>query len=212
MHRADTGSRGLTLVEIMIVVAVSSLLLSGAWRIVSQSMNTYTRSLQDIRLTQGARVTMRMMIQDLQRVSTGAAQQHVRGNNEQRVSPNGEVVDADSLTLRTWPAASEAAPLLRLSMPGLNQQVRYFLEPTTPHGPLRLQRAVSSAGDSTTKHVALLHEQVHALNVRYFDGSVWHDEWQQAGLPQAIELALIFQEGRRPSRSYRFVTIVPCEA
>jgi len=212
MHMSYPESRGLTLIEIMIVVAVSTLLLGGAWRIVLQSMDTYKRGLHDIRLTQGARATMRMMIQDLQRVSTGAAQQHVRGTNEQRVPPNGEIVDADSLTLVALTEAQQSALPMSVSMPGLNQQVRYFLEPNTPHGALRLQRAVATAGAGTAERITLLHEQVQALNVRYFDGSTWHDEWQQTGLPQAIELVLTFQGGQRPVRSYRFATIIPLDA
>lgn len=212
MHMSYAESRGLTLIEIMIVVAVSSLLLGGAWRILFQSMDTYKRGLHDIRLTQGARATMRMMIQDLQRVSTGAAQRHIRGTNDQRVPPNGEIVDADSLTLVTLPEAQQSLRLMSVSMPGLNQRVRYFLEPTTPHGPLRLQRAVATTGEGTAERITLLHEHVRALNFRYFDGSAWYDEWQQTGLPQAIELVLTFQGGQRPARSYRFATIVPFDA
>jgi type II secretion system protein J len=212
MHTSYAGSRGLTLIEIMIVVAVSSLLLGGAWRIFFQSTDTYKRGLHDIRLTQGARATMRMLIRDVQRVSTGASQRHIHGTNDQRVPPNGEIVDTDSLTLVTLPEAPQSSHPISVSMPGLNQRVRYFLEPTTLHGPLRLQRAVATPGGGTAERITLLHEHVRALNFRYFDGSAWHDEWQQTELPQAIELVLTFQEGQRPVRSYRFATTVPFDA
>lgn len=211
MHTPYAGSRGLTLIEIMIVVAVSSLLLGGAWRILAQSLDIYQRGLHHVRLTQGARAAMRMMIQDLQRVSTGAAQRHVHGTNDQRVPPNGEVVDADALTLETLPAAQTSSPSVSVSIPGLNQRVRYFLEPTTPHGPLRLQRAVAIAGEGTAERITSLYEHVQALNCRYFDGDAWHNEWQQAGLPKAIELVLTFQDRQHPVRSYRFATIVPLD-
>jgi hypothetical protein len=93
----------------------------------------------------------------------------------------------------------------------LNQRVRYFLEPTTPHGPLRLQRAVAISGEGTAERITSLYEHVRALNCRYFDGNAWHDAWQQAGLPKAIEFVLTFQDRQHPVRSYRFATIVPLD-
>jgi prepilin-type N-terminal cleavage/methylation domain-containing protein len=87
MRRWRAGSRGLTIIEIMAVIAVSSLLLGGAWQLVNQSMHAYKQGLHDIRLAQGARATMRIMIHDLQRVSAGAAQRRMSGTNDQRVPP-----------------------------------------------------------------------------------------------------------------------------
>ena len=67
MRKFMSTPRGLTLIEIMGALAVSSLLVSAVWNLFHGSMQSYQRGLQDVRMTQRARTVLTLMTRDIQR-------------------------------------------------------------------------------------------------------------------------------------------------
>jgi len=58
----------------------------------------------------------------------------------------------------------------------------------------------------------VVHTQMQAFSMRYFDGQTWYAEWQRAELPQAVEVTLIVQsDGGAQARASRFATLVTAD-
>ena len=67
MRKFRGTPRGLTLIEIMGALAVSTLLLSGVWDLFQAGMQSYHRGLQDVRMAQQAPALLTLMTRDIQR-------------------------------------------------------------------------------------------------------------------------------------------------
>jgi type II secretion system protein J len=206
--RRVVAPSGLTLIEVMVVLVVSSLLLGGAWQLFHSSMHAYQRGLQDVRLAQGARAVLTMMTRDLQRAFAAALPHGIQGANDHDVSAAG-AVEVDRLELITVPSERTSTAQGQATGMGTAQRVRYFLAPVAAMGPLVLQRAVAAADGSTTARLIPLDERLRELHLRYFDGQTWYDEWQHPALPHALEIVMVFQHRGRHARPYRFTTVVP---
>ena len=59
MRQFLSTPRGLTILEILGVIVISSILLSGAWQLFQGGMQSYHRGLQDVRMVQGARILVK---------------------------------------------------------------------------------------------------------------------------------------------------------
>jgi prepilin-type N-terminal cleavage/methylation domain-containing protein len=188
--------RGLTLVEVMAVLAVSGLLLTGIWRVYHDSMRAYQRGLQDTRSTRGARTVLRLLTRDIQQALAAAVPHGIQGTNHQ-YSPTA---DADRLELMTVTHPASDA-----------QSIRYLLEPAAGDGTLALKRAVITRGNQATERMMPLSERLASLNLRYFDGQQWYDAWQRAALPKALEVTVVFQPSGREPRTSHFTTMVTAE-
>src|SRR5437879_5654777 len=70
---------GLTLIEIMGSLAVSTILLSGVWNLFQGGMQSYHRGLQDVRMTQQARALLTLMTRDIQRAMAAQAPYGIHG-------------------------------------------------------------------------------------------------------------------------------------
>ena len=191
-HFVDT-SRGLTLVELMIVLAVSGLLLGGTWQLYHSSLQACRHGLQEVRIALGARTVLRLMSRDIQNAFASAVPYGIQGAH----LPHTSAANAGRLALTTT-----ADPL-----PGL-QTIQYYLEPTAGEGHLALKRALLSGEDRTIQRVMPLSERLYGLHVRYFDGQIWHDAWQRADLPRALEVTVLFQNTVRLAQVHRFTTTV----
>jgi prepilin-type N-terminal cleavage/methylation domain-containing protein len=191
-HFVDT-SRGLTLIELMIVLAVSGLLLGGTWQLYHSSLQAYRHGLQEVRMALGARTVLRLMSRDIQNALASAVPYGVQGAH----LPHTRAANADRLALTATADPS----------PGL-QTIQYYLEPTAGAGYLTLKRALLSGEDRTIQRVMPLNERLYGFNVRYFDGRTWHDAWQRADLPRALEITVLFQNTGPAAQVHSFTTMV----
>ena len=194
-HFVDTP-RGLTLIELMIVLAVSGLLLGGTWQLYHSSLQAYRHGLQEVRIALGARTVLRLMTRDVQNALASAVPYGVQGSH----LPHTSAAHADRLAL----TATADPP------PGL-QTIQYYLEPTAGEGHRTLKRALLSGEDRTIQRVMPLNERLYGFNVRYFDGQIWYDSWQRADLPRALEITVLFQNTGSTSQVHRFTTMVVLE-
>ena len=208
MRKFRGTPRGLTLIEIMGALAVSTLLLSGVWDLFQAGMQSYHRGLQDVRMAQQARALLTLMTRDIQRAMAAQAPYGIHGTL-QHAAQADEVRRVDLLVMLTAPPPAALSQGSQHS--GELQRVRYVFTPLPTGKTLALQRAVVAASGTQTEHFMLVHEQVQECSLRYFDGQTWADEWQQAKLPRALELTIVVQSGGRQSRTYRFAALVTAD-
>jgi type II secretion system protein J len=207
MRRLADWQSGFTLVEVMTVLAVSGLLLGGMWQFYHSSLYAYRRGLQEVRLTQGARTVLRLMTRDIQKALATAAPQSIQDTQQPRVLTG----DAERLEFIT--VVSPVSGILSQPAPdaGVPQRVRYVLEAASADGTRILKRAVIALGSHTTERLIPLGEGVQELHFRYFDGQTWHETWQQATPPRALEITVAFQSRGGEVRTHRFSTMVTAD-
>jgi prepilin-type N-terminal cleavage/methylation domain-containing protein len=195
MRHSVNTQRGLTLVELMLVLAVSGLLLGGMWRLYHSSLLAYRSGWQEVRLALGARTVLRHMTHDVQNALASAVPYGIQGSNVPTTA-----ADTDRLTLTT------------IAYPTPTQQtIRYYLEPASREGTLVLKRALMTTENRSIQRVMSLSEHLSRLNVHYFDGKMWYDTWQRADLPRALEITIMFQNSGRKTSEHRFTTTIIME-
>jgi len=200
--------RGVTLIEIMGALAVSTLLLGGVWNLFQGGMQAYRRGLQEVRMTQRTRALLTLMTRDIHRAMAAHVPYGIHGTPQPAAQAN-DTRRADRLELLTAPPPTG---LKQSAQPGAElRRVRYIFTALPTDTALTLQRAVAATGGKQTERFVLLHEQVQAFHLRYFDGQTWSDEWQRAELPRALEITMVVQSGGRQSRPYRFATLVTAD-
>lgn len=212
MRRVVSTARGLTLIEVMGALAISGLLLSGAWHLFHGAVQAYQRGLQEVRLTQKARALLTLVTRDIQRAMATRAPYGIRGAPQQTAQAEGER-HADHLVMI-------AAPLpLQDAQPGAAgqrgraepQRIRYILTALPDGKTLAMQRATATLSGNQAERFMLVHEQVQAFFLRYFDGQSWSHEWQQMELPRALEVTIVLQSGGPQPRTYHFATLVTAD-
>jgi general secretion pathway protein J len=209
MRQFVSPQRGLTILEIMGVLAISTILLSGAWQLFQGGMRSYQRGWQDVRMTQGARALLHLVTRDVQRAMAARVPYGIRGAAPQLSTSEMAGRQADSLAMLTLPSPA-ASP--EGALPGgALQRIRYVLNPVPDSKTLALQRAVGAPSEQQRERVRVVHEHVQEFRVRYFDGQTWYTEWQWAELPRALEITLIVQSGGAQARTSRFATLVTAD-
>src|SRR5215510_13265485 len=137
--RPSVGTqRGLTILEMLGVIAISTILLSGAWQLFQGGMRSYQRGLQDIRMTQGARALLHLVTRDVQRAMAARMPYGIRGTAPQ-------LSTSDSLAMLTLP--SPAAPPEETSHSHAWQRIRYVLNVVPDSKTLALQRVVGAPSE-----------------------------------------------------------------
>lgn len=200
MWKFSGTQQGLTLIEVMAVLAVSGLLLVGMWRLYHGSMRAYQRGLQEVRVTLGARTVLRRMTRDVQQALATAIPYGIRGTRPQ--SPPLADADRLELTAMTHPTAGAGQGS------GTPQRIRYTLEPAAVKGTLALKRVSIPVDSDTPERIIPLSERLSGFSVRYFDGQKWYDAWQRETLPQALEITVAFRSSGWLARTHRFTTVV----
>jgi type II secretion system protein J len=215
MRQCINTPRGLTLIEMMGAIAVSGILLTGAWHLFHGGIQSYQRGLREVRLTQGARTLLTLVTRDIQRAMATRAPYGLRGTPQQTVQAEGER-HADHLVMIMTPASgaaghedqrhAEAQPSREEA-----QRIRYILTALPDGKTLALQRAATALGGQQPERFVPLYEPMQAFYLRYFDGQTWYDEWQQAEVPRAVEITIVLQSQGPQSRPYRFATLVTAD-
>lgn len=208
MRKFMGTSRGLTLIEIMGALAVSTLLLSGVWNLFQGGMQSYQRGLQDVRMTQRTRALLTLLSRDIQRAMAAHVPYSIQGTPASAAQAN-DARRADRLVLLT------AAPPATLNQDapsgGVLQRVRYVFTALPTGHTLALQRAVATPGGKQTERLMPVHEHVQTFHLRYFDGQTWSDAWQQAEVPRALEITIVVRSGGPQPRTYTFATLVAAD-
>ena len=186
---------GLSLLEVLGVIAIGTILLSGAWQLFQSGMRSYQRGLQDVRMTQGARALLHLVTRDVQRAMAARVPYGIRGAAPQ-------LSTSDSLAMLTLP--SPVAPLEGASHSRAWQRIRYVLNAVPDSKTFALQRVVDAPSEQQMERVMVVHSHMQEFRVRYFDGQAWHAEWQRAELPRAVEITLIVQSAGAQARTSRF--------
>jgi type II secretion system protein J len=198
-----------TILEILGAIVVSSVLLSGAWKLFQSGMQHYHRGLQDVRMVQRARSLVHMVTRDVQRAMAARVPYGIRGTAAQLPMSNPAGGQGDRLAMLTLPAP--LAPPESVQPGSVPQRIRYALSAIPDSKTLALQRSVDVPRESQQERVMVVHEHIQEFTVRYFDGQTWYTEWQRAELPQAVEIIFIVQSAGAQARASRFATLVTAE-
>src|SRR5437773_4445920 len=113
MRQFVNTSRGLTIIEMMGAMLVSTILLSGVWQLFQGGMRSYQRGLQDVRMTQEARALLHLVTRDVQRAMAARAPYGIQGAASQLSASDPAERPVDGLAMLTLPspgAPSEGAP------------------------------------------------------------------------------------------------------
>src|SRR5215471_11545980 len=209
MRQAVSTQRGLTILEILGVIVLSTTLLSGAWQLFQGGMRSYQRGLQDVRMAQEARTLLHLVTRDVQRAMATRAPYGIRGTAPPFSTSEAAGHQADRLAMLTLPslgASSDGTP-----HGGTLQRIRYALNAVPSSKTLALQRAVGAPSEPQMERMQVVPAQVQEFRVRYFDGQAWYAEWQRAELPHAVEITLIVQSAGAQARTSRFATLVTAD-
>jgi len=209
MRQSVGTQRGLTILETLGMIAISTILLSGAWQLFQGGMRSYQRGLQDVRMTQGARSLLHLVTRDVQRAMAARVPYGIRGTAPQLSTSETAGRQADRLAMLTLPSLGvppEGA--LHGSTP---QRIRYVLNTVPDSKTLALQRVAGAPSEQQMERIMVVHEQVQEFRVRYFDGQAWYAEWQRVELPRAVEITLIVQSAGAQARTSRFATLVTAD-
>ena len=159
MRQSVSTQRGLTILEMLGVIAISTILLSGAWQLFQGGMRSYQRGLQDVRMTQGARTLLHLVTRDVQRAMAARVPYGIRGTAPQLSTSETAGHQADSpghahaaiSRSATWGSTAQACTL---------QRIRYVLNAVPDSKTLALQRAVGAPSEPQRERVMVVHEQV----------------------------------------------------
>src|SRR5215510_1503158 len=125
MRQSVGTQRGLTILEMLGVITIGTILLSGAWQLFQGGMRSYQRGLQDVRTTQGARAVLRLVTRDVQRALAARVPYGIRGTAPQLSSSETPGSQADRLAMLTLP--SPGAPPEGAPHGDTLQRIRYVL-------------------------------------------------------------------------------------
>ena len=206
MRQFVSTHHGLTILEILGAITISTLLLGGAWQLFQGGMWAYQRGLQDVRMTQGARAVLHLVTRDVQRALAAHVPYGIRGAAPLAPTSDTTGRQGDHLAMLTLP--SPGAPSVGAPHSSAVQRIRYILNAVPDSKTRVLQRAVGAPNESQLEHMMAVLAQVQEFSVRYFDGQTWYAAWQRAELPQAVEITLIVQSGGAQARASRFATLV----
>ena len=209
MRQSVCTQRGVTIIEMLGVIAVSTILLSGAWQLFQGGLRSYQRGLQDVRMTQGARTLLHLVTRDVQRAMAARVPYGIRGTAPQLSTSETAGHQAEYLAMLTLP--SPGGPPGGAPHGGTLQRIRYVLNAVPDSKTLALQRAVGALSEPQRERMMVVPGQVQAFQVRYFDGQAWYTEWQRAELPRAVEITLIVQSAGTQARASRFATLVTAD-
>jgi type II secretion system protein J len=213
-RQSAVGSRGFTLLEVLVASAILSLVLAALYGV-------FSRTLASQRLVEGradrsraARIVLLRLGEDLQ-ASLPFTKENTRFAGETR---RGEAFPAGMLSFVSL-AQTQASST---GHEGDVNEIGYALVPDSAvPGSYYLMRRVSldpGIADPAAHHVLNSEEypllsRVRGLRFRFFDGRVWREEWGQddtrTKLPRAVEATLYVQDAHAEVAEFSTVIDLP---
>ncbi len=205
--------RGFTLLELLVAIGIVAVLLS----ILYSTFNAVVRSTEQVEdvaeVSLMARISLSLMTRDLRSAYWRPPQPGIPsgfslfvGTDEER---DGRPSDSLSFT-----ALSHARVIDGNQDPALSH-LDYALAAVPDQSTWvllhREETNLLSLSGVTLEEFELA-EKIHGLNLRYFDGEIWSNEWdavERNALPKAVEIRIIFRDGSGHQRPFTTITDIP---
>lgn len=177
---ARRGTRGLTLIEVLIAIGLLLVLSGAMFGFLYDLLLSRARTLEHVQQQRAATTLIERLEADLASCVTGDA-----------VHGAGIVGSSTQIRVLTRGVAGSiaSANLSDAHAFGDLQSAEYRLDSASA----RVQGSRGPVGDAGKAEVTAIEGAVHALRFRYYDGSMWRDDFnsQEAGrLPVAVELSI----------------------
>ncbi|MBW2057673.1 MAG: prepilin-type N-terminal cleavage/methylation domain-containing protein [Deltaproteobacteria bacterium] len=213
------GEEGFTLVEMVVAMVILAVLLVTAYGVFSSSYSALHRVNPARDIYHTARVVLDRMTEEIQSAyyGTGLGYTGLVGKDYEE-----DGAPMDSLTFSTmanfdWIKGVEGvreSDFLKISyrlVKGEEEEGKVLIRRQDPaFGPLEDDPEEFGSGARGTFHLA---DGVWGMDLRYFDGKDWVEEWnstEEERLPRAVEIRLILETD--DGTPHPFYAIVPIEA
>lgn len=212
--RISRGSSGFTLLEVLISVALVSMIMAMIWQTTSQSISAKKRIETRQEFYHTARVALDKLNQDLSQAFLVAGPMHT---GTRQGSPLLQTVfdgDSDSLTF----ASLSHVRLFQGSRESESAEIGYKIE-SDPEGDdsvlmRRESREVDNRPEDGGAWMAIAN-RLKSFKAEYYDGekqdwkSSWNSESSEKGkLPRAVKVELVFVHPARPDEEIPFTTMI----
>lgn len=214
---------GMTLIEILVSVAISTILVMAAYSVYAAATAGWDTSRRRTDMHQRARLSLDLISRCIRAaaVSNDPDVFIFEGENVEVEPAEDEVDDSAVFPAQDLLALRTNAPLY---LPGDEEapdqtRVQFFLEAPVPDAedaaeqPLSLKMKVDANFEPDTSESGWfidISEEIEQLNFRYFNGSAWEDSWTStSGVPRAVEVTLVVMDIEGQERPQTFSRICP---
>lgn len=208
-------SRGFTLVEVMLAVAIGGALLVGVLAYLSGVRNLRRMAEENAETFQKAQFALSQIEKDLRAAyaSDGPLSAGFHGEDSPQSEPPLDTLEMVAATNDPYVAAAQD-PTHQLKTMDL-QKVEYRIVEGRGLVRTRMLNLLASITMEGTLREEEICPDAGGLNFRYHDGAGWYDSWDLAAsgtLPRAVEATLylpVKRAGREETRSFRTVVWLP---
>lgn len=206
--------RGMTLIEVLVSVMISTILVTAAYGIYVAAANGWSTSRRRMDMHQRARVSLDLIGRCLRAAAVSEDTAFLfEGENVEAEMEDGVALGDGVLPAQDVIAFRTNAPLY---LPGEREapdqtRLEFFLEAplaAEEDAPLSLAMKIDANLEEDTAETGWLMEiceGIEELNFRYFDGTEWVDDWSSSlGVPRVVEVTLVVadMEGHEDSRAF----------
>ena len=200
-HR-PSGRRAVTLIEVVTSIAVASMLSAAALTLYAGATSGWDKARRRIDMQQRGRVALDLISKCVRGAHVPVSQDDLVFEGEDKIyeealTDTGETEewDLDTLTLRT------NAPLQLFRDEALSDQteLQFYIEAVEDEDAAEVYSTLYMRVDATLDSdssdggwIVEVANGIQQMNITYFDGSEWVEEWSpEQGAPKAIETAII---------------------
>ena len=207
-HPLLAATRGFTLLEVVISVAILVVILTIVYTTFNSSIKAFTAMENQGDAYARARIVLNRMSEEIASIYLSPQNRNTGLLGEDKDEDN---LPADSLHFTSlshirWVKDSKESELC---------EIGYYVEKDDETRESFLFRREDWNVDGTLDeggNPLELAEEVDGLNFRYYDGEEWLDAWDsriKGGLPRAIEVALVMRDPRRTRITFTSILPIP---
>ncbi|MCX7013136.1 MAG: prepilin-type N-terminal cleavage/methylation domain-containing protein [Candidatus Sumerlaeota bacterium] len=227
MRKRVSRSRGMTLIEILVSVAISTILLAAAYSVYAAATSGWNKSRRRIDMHQRARVALDLMSRclrcaansdDPNQVVFEGLDQQVEGETLGAISSTSESgeLDMDEVTFRT------NAPIHLFGDQEIADQaaVSFYIDRQTDEETGEATSTILDMRVDDTYHadastggwVVEVADWVEQMNVSYFNGTDWVTRWTSTdGVPKAVEVGVVVCDAEGKETPMTFARVIPIQ-